>query len=330
MMRMSPTGFFEGFTSDRAMGIAIALSGTTLVFSLCAVDIARRAAQRDAAWLGQRLAEKRAVVRALQADLADVAQATERVSQMAIIARDHNVQVRRLAQLEEPHEATYTPARLAALDDATMNRSDDGARAIAQLAFLEQQLAETTDSLSLLTALAHPPRVNEPMSTPARPDRAAVRAAVFEPSAPAGWPVFGDVSSRFGWRESPWGHGVQRHTGVDIIANYGTPVRVSAAGVVVFAARDSGGYGSTVIVDHGKNVKTLYGHLSGIYVREGQQVPRGAAIGAVGNTGRSTGVHLHYEVRVGDVPVDPMQYVRNATAQQVALTQRYATTSTSR
>jgi len=87
-------------------------------------------------------------------------------------------------------------------------------------------------------------------------------------------------------------------------------VRVSAPGVVVFAGRDSGGYGTVVVVDHGRDLKTLYGHLSGVYVRPGQRVERGTVVGAVGNSGRATGVHLHYEVRVGNVPVDPMLYVR--------------------
>jgi murein DD-endopeptidase MepM/ murein hydrolase activator NlpD len=130
--------------------------------------------------------------------------------------------------------------------------------------------------------------------------------------------VAGDVSSGFGWRQSPYGGGSQRHTGLDIRAEYGTPVRVSAPGTVVFAGRDSGGYGTAVVVDHGNNVKTLYGHLSGLYVSEGQRIARGTVVGAVGNSGRATGVHLHYEVRVGNVPVDPMLYVRGGSVQQVA------------
>src|SRR5262245_15780306 len=123
----------ERLSGERAMVFAIAFSGVTLVFTLCVVDTARRAAQRDASWLGQRLAEKRALVRVLQADLSDVAQATERVSQMASIAREQNVAVRRQAGVEESRDVAYTPARLAVLDGATMGRSDEGARAIAQL-----------------------------------------------------------------------------------------------------------------------------------------------------------------------------------------------------
>ena len=205
-------------------------------------------------------------------------------------------------------------ARLAALDDATARRSEDGARALAQLSFLEEQLAETTDSLALMRILSKGVQREETMTPAAKverkPERKVARPAVADVSAPGGWPVAGTISSGFGWRESPWGGGTRRHTGLDIRATYGSPVRVSAPGVVVFAGRDSGGYGTVVVVDHGRDLKTLYGHLSGVYVRPGQRVERGTVVGAVGNSGRATGVHLHYEVRVGNVPVDPMLYVR--------------------
>ena len=312
-MRIDVTRMRNVLTARRATVAAVAATIATLCGALYAVDVARRAAEQESAWLRQRLVDKRALVRALQSDLAEVAQTTERVSQMASIARDQNAAVRRLAQVEEPREARYTPARLAALDDATVHRSDDGARAIAQLAFLEEQLAATTDSLALMAALEAPGRRSEPAKAP------APRAAIADASVPGGWPVSGEVSSRFGWRESPYGSGTQRHTGLDIRAQYGTPVHASAPGVVLFAGRDSGGYGTTIVVDHGHDVKTLYGHLSGVYVREGQRVARGSVIGAVGNTGRATGVHLHYEVRVANVPVDPMRYVASGGVQQVAL-----------
>jgi murein DD-endopeptidase MepM/ murein hydrolase activator NlpD len=322
-MRGDLTAVWVLAAAERKLLIALGLTALTVGASLYGLDAARRSAVADASWLRQRLTEKRALVRALQADLTVVAEATERVSQMATIARDQNVAVRRLAQLEEPRDARYTPARLAALDDATAHRSEDGARALAQLAFLEEQFAATTDSLALMTVLSKGADGPEPVTRTAKAERKpVVRPAVAEVSTPGGWPVAGEVSSRFGWRESPWGGGSRRHTGLDIRAQYGTPVRVSAPGVVVFAGRDSGGYGTTVVVDHGRDVKTLYGHLSGVYVRPGQRVPRGAAIGAVGNTGRATGVHLHYEVRVGNVPVDPMLYMRGARAQAVKLATR--------
>ena len=283
-------GIVRVVADRRSVGVVIGLSALAIFGAFHAVDVARRAAEADAAWVRQRLAEKRALVRSLQADLAAVAETTERVSQMASIAREHNAEVRRLAQLEDAGQTPYTPARLAALDDATFHRSDEGARAIAQLAFLEEQLAETTDSLSLMTALSRGMRpADEPAPSAAprpRPQRAAVTPAVARAVVPtegiAGtWPVAGEISSRFGWRESPWGRGTRRHTGLDIIAQYGTPVRTSAGGMIVFAGRDSGGYGTTVVVDHGRNVKTLYGHLSGIYVREGDRVRAGTATSEV-------------------------------------------------
>lgn len=310
-MRVEVTAIREGLSGERAWLLAAGLSLLTMGGVVYGLVASRAAAGKEAAWYRQRLTEKRALVRALQADLAAVAQTTERVSQMAVIARDRNAEVRRLAQVEEPREPNYSPERIAALDGVARSRSDDAARALAQLGFLEEQLAATTDSLSLMTVLSKGPRI-EAATSPAKPTPPTAQPAVFETSVPAGWPVAGEVSSRFGWRESPYGTGSQRHTGLDISAGFGTPVRVSAAGVVVFAGRDSGGYGKAVVIDHGRNLKTLYGHLSGIYVHEGQRVPRGTAIGAVGSTGRATGVHLHYEVRVGNVPVDPMLYIERA------------------
>lgn len=317
-MRCDVTGILDMAMARIQGTIAIGLAVSTIGVSFYAMAASRRAAVADATWLRQRLTEKRALVRALQSDLAVVAETTERVSQMAAIARDQNAAVRRYAQVEEPRDARYTPARLAALDDATIRRSEDGARALAQLGFLEQQLAETTDSLALMTVLSKGVQREETETmTPVakverKPARKMVRPAVAGVSAPGGWPVAGTISSGFGWRESPWGGGSRLHTGLDIRASYGSPVRVSAPGVVVFAGHDSGGYGTTVVVDHGRDLSTLYGHLSGVYVRPGQRVERGTVVGAVGNSGRATGVHLHYEVRVGNVPVDPMLYVRRA------------------
>ena len=315
-------------TVGRTVSIVVGLAVVAIVVSVHAIDSARRAAVAEAAWFQQRLVEKRALVRSLQGDLAVVAQATQRVSQMASIARERNVEVRRAAQLEDASDASYSPERLAALDDVAASRSEDGSRAIEQLAFLEEELAATTDSLSLMVALSKTsPGTAQPASRPSpKPVAvpAVVRTIIPEQGLGDAWPVAGEVSSGFGWRQSPYGYGTKRHTGLDIRADYGTPVRVSAGGAVLFAGRDSGGYGSTVVVDHGRGVRTLYGHLSGIYVREGDRVRQGTAIGAVGNTGRSTGVHLHYEVRVGDVPVDPMLYLKRQPTQQLALVSGYA------
>jgi murein DD-endopeptidase MepM/ murein hydrolase activator NlpD len=292
---------------------AAALGTLGIGTAIWALVAARNAAIDEAAWLRQRLADKRVLVHRMQTDLAEVTRATERVSQMASIARAHNTEVRRMTHLEEAGATAYTPMRLAALDDAALERSDDAARALTQLAFLEEQLAATTDSIALLAALARP--APEPRGSETRP-RTEPREAVSRMHAT--WPVEGEMTSRFGWRDSPYGDGVQRHTGLDIRAPYGTPVHTSAPGVVVFAGRDTGGYGAAVVVDHGRDVKTLYGHLSAIYVRQGERIGAGTAIGAVGNSGRATGVHLHFEVRVGDVPVDPMRSLRSGQFTRVA------------
>jgi len=122
-------------------------------------------------------------------------------------------------------------------------------------------------------------------------------------SLPTLWPVRGAVSSSFGWRRSPYGGAVEWHPGIDIFAAYGTPVRAAGDGRVV-SAGSVGEYGALVVVDHGR-ATTRYAHLSAIWVRPGQTVVRGEPLGAVGETGRATAPHLHYEVRVGRQPLDP-------------------------
>jgi murein DD-endopeptidase MepM/ murein hydrolase activator NlpD len=121
-------------------------------------------------------------------------------------------------------------------------------------------------------------------------------------------PADGPISSRFGRRLHPIFHTWRMHAGVDIGAGYGTPVRAAAAGQVVVAGVITG-YGNAIVVDHGDGIATLYGHLSRFGVRRGAQVDAGEAIGAVGNTGNSTGPHLHFEVRVNGTPVDPLPYL---------------------
>ncbi len=124
---------------------------------------------------------------------------------------------------------------------------------------------------------------------------------------PRGWPVPGGLNDRFGIRRDPFGDGYEFHTGVDVEARYGEPVRATADGTVVFAAYRSG-YGRLVILDHGNGITTFYGHLSRITVRPGQSVKRGHIVGRAGSTGRSTGPHVHYEVRVNDRPVNPLRF----------------------
>ena len=118
------------------------------------------------------------------------------------------------------------------------------------------------------------------------------------------WPVTGTITSPFGWRSNPFGGGPEFHQGLDIAAPSGTTVTAAASGTVIMA-QWYGGYGNYILIDHGGGYSTGYGHLSAIYVSNGQSVQRGQAIGAVGSTGQSTGPHLHFEVRIAGKPVDP-------------------------
>jgi murein DD-endopeptidase MepM/ murein hydrolase activator NlpD len=101
------------------------------------------------------------------------------------------------------------------------------------------------------------------------------------------------------------------HTGIDIACSYGTPIHAADSGRVIKAQGGwNGGYGNETIIDHGNGITTLYGHQSAIYVRVGDYVTKGQVIGAEGSTGRSTGPHLHFEVRVSGVPKNPLSYIR--------------------
>jgi murein DD-endopeptidase MepM/ murein hydrolase activator NlpD len=127
-------------------------------------------------------------------------------------------------------------------------------------------------------------------------------------STPTIAPVRGILTSGFGTRSDPMTHGPGLHQGIDIAAAAGQPVFAAADGLVVLAASTSG-YGEAVYLAHGFGVTTRYGHLSEIDVRPGQRIHRGDPIGRVGSTGRSTGSHLHYEVRLDGTPVNPLAYI---------------------
>ncbi|WP_027882890.1 M23 family metallopeptidase [Meiothermus rufus] len=131
-----------------------------------------------------------------------------------------------------------------------------------------------------------------------------------EAAMPYGYPIRGlaRITSHFGYRRNPFGWGFEFHNGIDFSAAYGTPVRVTGAGVVVEAGW-KGPYGLAVVVDHGYGYRTLYGHLSSISVRVGQRLERGARVGTVGSTGRSTGPHLHYTVFRRGSEVNPLGYL---------------------
>jgi len=131
-------------------------------------------------------------------------------------------------------------------------------------------------------------------------------------SVPADKPVrTAAFTSGFGVRSDPFGAGAARHMGIDLAGPLGTPIYATADGVVTAAAWNSGGYGNLIKLDHGRGIETRYGHLSAILVGPGQRVTRGQLIGRMGSTGRSTGSHLHYEVRIDGRAVNPIPFMKS-------------------
>lgn len=138
--------------------------------------------------------------------------------------------------------------------------------------------------------------------------KARLRTPVILGTGQLTYPSDASITSSFGWRRHPILGYSRFHSGIDFGASYGSTIRAADRGTVIFAGW-YGGYGYTVVIDHGGSISTLYGHSSKLYVSEGQSVQRGQAIAAVGSTGLSTGPHLHFEVRKDGAPVDPSSYL---------------------
>jgi murein DD-endopeptidase MepM/ murein hydrolase activator NlpD len=134
---------------------------------------------------------------------------------------------------------------------------------------------------------------------------------------PSLWPVVGEITGHFGERLDPFSGEGAFHAGIDIASHYGDEVRASADGVVVVMDRRAG-YGRLVVIDHGFGVCTWYGHMSNFNTQVGTHVKRGDVIGYEGASGRSTGPHLHYEVRIYNTPINPWRYLRTATPSATA------------
>jgi septal ring factor EnvC (AmiA/AmiB activator) len=129
-------------------------------------------------------------------------------------------------------------------------------------------------------------------------------------STPSIWPVKGWLTSTFGYRTSPFTGRRELHKGLDIATRSSTPIIAPADGLVVFAGRE-GGFGNMLIVDHGYGIMTRYAHCSSLEAKLGDKIKRGDIVAKVGSTGRSTGPHLHYEVSVNGVSVNPNRYILN-------------------
>ncbi len=239
--------------------------------------------------------------------------------EMAQIAHDRNVQVASLGALASevtalyglkhnrnaPIEPAIAARRMAAPTPATLSLTDD---------VNQQQVKQSIDQFYALRTEAMSGQVSRALEGGLTPTFGGDWTEFAD--APSIWPVEGRVGSSFGEREDPFNGEGKFHTGVDIEAPYGTPVRASADAEVSGASMGAG-YGREVVLDHGHGFLTVYGHLSAIAVVAGQRVIRGQVIGYVGQSGRATGPHLHYEVRINNVPVNPHKYLRS-TYEQIA------------
>jgi murein DD-endopeptidase MepM/ murein hydrolase activator NlpD len=226
----------------------------------------------------------------------DHAQLKDRYSRLELVAKERDIQVASLGSLASEVSALYGL------------KSDPAMVAASTEQIQEAQVHSSLDQLYALkhTALTGAASVGISLGLTRNSTTADwIRAN----SAPNLWPVEGQVTGSFGERIDPFNGEGAFHSGVDISSYVGSPVMAPADGLVTFADF-MGGYGRAVIVDHGHGISTRYGHLSSFAVTAGQHIQRGDTIGYVGLSGRSTGPHLHYEVRINDVPVNPYKYLR--------------------
>lgn len=239
-------------------------------------------------------------------------------SQLARVAHDRDVQVASLGALASEVTALYglrahkvipaKPAEVSATSPtpASLALKDDVSNADVKMTF-EQFYALRDQAMS--------GRVTRALEGGLSPSFGGDWTQFAD--APSIWPVEGRVGSSFGEREDPINGEGAFHPGIDIEAQYGTPVRAAGDGDVT-GENMGAGYGRQVVLDHGHDLVTLYGHLSAVAVVPGQHVLRGQVIGYVGQSGRATGPHLHYEVRIHKVPVNPHKYLRTTYEQAIA------------
>ena len=236
--------------------------------------------------------------------------------QMAQIAHDRDVQVASLGALANEVASLY------GLKQSKLGTAKDAAAASAAAAptptslaqtddVSQQQVKQSIDQFYALRTQALNGRVSRALESGLTLGYSGDWTQLAD--APSMWPIEGPVTSTFGEREDPFNGEGAFHSGVDISSAYGRPIIAPADGVVTFADF-LGGYGKALMIDHGHGISTRYGHLSGFAVTSGEHVHRGDLIGYVGLSGRSTGPHLHYEVRINDTPVNPYKYLRMTVA----------------
>jgi murein DD-endopeptidase MepM/ murein hydrolase activator NlpD len=264
------------FTRPVAKGACVALAFSIAVVGALAGDWANlRELTREARTFARQIAEQRETIDSVNHRMAGLRQ--EMTSWRELHAR-----------IWEPFGPELTPgARDTGIGGAV--KAPDRLSPKDEVARLAESVTEQGDYLRAL-------------------DRLMARAGKALAALPSRWPVRGGVNSEFGNRLSPWTRVAEFHSGLDINARPRTPVRAPAAGRVTFAGTQQE-YGITITVDHGQDVRSIYGHLAQVAVKPGERVERGQVIGYTGNTGRSSGPHLHYEILVKGHSVNPRAYL---------------------
>ncbi len=214
--------------------------------------------------------------------------------QLQATVKDTNQRLSSLQSLATEVAMTYGFLRLRqgpfGLADASVGADAAYERSVEQFLFLQKNptaMALASEGLRLMP-------------------RPGLGDAAYEPSL---WPVMGHITGSFGERLDPFSGEGAFHTGVDISSQYGDEVRATAEGIVSIVEVHAG-YGRLVVIDHGFGITTWYGHLSGFRTQPGTRIKRGDTVGYVGVSGRVTGPHVHYEVRIHGAPVNPWRYLR--------------------
>ncbi len=259
--------------------VAVVLALVVLAVGGVLVDYVRTTLDRN------ELQQLRAQNRTQEMELRRLSASLETLREEMVVLAQNDAKVRVMAQLSRPKADMLAGIGGAPERDATTD-----------FASLQKQIDQIVQAIDLR-------RESQEEIQAFLSDQRSLLA-----SKPKGWPSRGWMTSGFGMRRSPFSGKPKMHEGIDIAASIGTPVFSTADGIVS-QAETVAGYGKLVVIDHGYGYKTYYGHNSKLHVKVGQKVRRGEKIAAVGNSGSSTGAHLHYEVRLNGVPLNPRKYL---------------------
>lgn len=237
----------------------------------------------------------------LRIKLQEIDRRMSEIDQILLRLRLYDAQMESLASPSGEHgpisEEAYANQRLDEVDSEDIEEMETDIRPAA--AWADAVIARADAFLRAFAA--------------AEPDLNRVMAELEELRAlgralPSAWPAEGKLTSGFGWRRNPFGRTWKFHSGLDIAAKRGTAIFAPARGTVIGVSYNSG-YGRMLEIDHGFGITTVYAHCNSIRVKKGATVKQGDFVATIGNTGRTTGPHLHFEVRLDSHPVDPMDYL---------------------